>query len=554
MAKKWPEPQPQQVVSVVDYGATVTITANTQYGNWAAAATNQYRASKWYGLKHEGQGKYKIYRLYVKATASYDLKNAYDTYEGSGGAGVMTPCGSTPSGFVNLSTTAYTNNAFRANGTRLSGSTKVICQNGLLKYQEFKVIFPATPSTYYYRPNPASASKTFSVWSSEFDKGDQKAKDTFMAGSVSAPASAASASAVSSVQSGALDRLANNLASARREMDRITSNAKLRLEQTALHAQGNVIRQIESIQQTAIEKLKAAGYSDESIAWYFDPKRSPGADLYKPVGGGGQSGSNTNRGSQTGTGNNPSPPVATVAPTPAVTKVIIRAPFGYAKPAQKPRDQRPQIIQTYTEYVKDSSTSSGYKQRTGQDVFYFPYTPNNVTYSGLGSEWVEVPRQGNYPVVEWSKWNLMRVEMEFLVADDRIEQGGTRVPDGLFTPVHRQLNVLRRMAQRQAAISIFNMDDLLRLQMMRAQKTGKAMQFVIGDLQITANRRSVESVEKEITAATVRLTLQEIPIESVTIVRMSPPEISNFVPKRSTTDDPDDTGGRLISPDLTVYD
>lgn len=232
-----------------------------------------------------------------------------------------------------------------------------------------------------------------------------------------------------------------------------------------------------------------------------------------------------------------SPPKPAIAPTPAVTKVVVRAPYGFAKPATKAPDNRPQLIQNYTTYVKDSSVDGGVKAVNGQDIFVFPYTPNNVSYSGLGSKWDSIDREGNYPIVEWSSWDLMRCEMEFLVAEDRTE-GTTQVPDGLFVSVQDRLNTLRRMSQRQAAVSVFNLDDLFRVQVKRAKETGKALQFVIADLSFTSTRRSIDSVEKEITAASVKLTLQEIPMEKVSIVKMSPPTMSQpVVPRRTAPDE-----------------
>ena len=560
MAKNWPDPQPGQSVRTGDYGGTVPIVANTQYGNWQAAATNQYMPSGKWGLKSEGSANYVLYRLYIKAVMSDQWLNAYE-YSSSGVDSYVTCLGGNPSGPTPIRETNFyidgTVYAFRSDMTRLSSATRVKCENGLLKYASSKVSFPTNPTSYYYRPNPGTNPKTFSIWNNaEFKLGSNTQYNTFVRQNTSyTPSSTESTTALNNVSSGRHDRLTNSSTDARAQMDKITSNAKARLDQIALRGGTGVINQIENIVETARKKLQAAGYSADSIAWYFDPSRSPGSDLYTPSGGGGQTGSSSGSGGggrNTGSGSAPTPPVQEIAPTPAVTKVIIRAPFGYAKPAQLSRGNRPQMIQTFTEYVKDSTTSTGYKERTGHEVFYFPYVPNNVTYSGLGSEWVEIPRQGNYPLVEWAKWNLMRAEMEFLIADDRID-GSTRVPDGLFTPVTKQINLLRRMSQRQAPVSIFNMDDMLRLQMLRARQTGKAMQFVIGDLQITATRRAVESVEKEITAATVRLTLQEIPIEKVTIVKMNPPQISNYVPPKSSSSAQDDNSGRLISPDLTIF-
>lgn len=286
-----------------------------------------------------------------------------------------------------------------------------------------------------------------------------------------------------------------------------------------------------ALRELVQETLSAKGWPQSQITAFLVSKGVK-INTSTPVRGGGNTGGGG--GHSNPVNNPPKPPVA---PTPAVTKVVVRAPYGFAKPATKAPDNRPQIVQNYTTYVKDSSAPEGIKAVKGQDIFVFPYTPNNVSYSGLGSKWDSIDRQGNFPIVEWSSWDLMRCEMEFLVAEDRTE-GTTQVPDGLFVSVQDRLNTLRRMSQRQAAVSVFNLDDLFRVQVKRAQETGKALQFVIADLSFTSTRRSIESVEKEITAASVKLTLQEIPIEKVNLVKMSPPIMSTpIIPARSTPGD-----------------
>jgi len=290
----------------------------------------------------------------------------------------------------------------------------------------------------------------------------------------------------------------------------------------------------QSVKTAAENALRAKGYSDAMIAWYFNPSTNfPTSQVFT-----GPSGNNTGTNSGgSGGGGQSSPPRTQIAPTPAVTRVTIRAPFGYAAPPEKAPDVRPQLVQNYTDYERDNGVESGYRARKKQSVFYFPYVPSQVQYSGLGSEWVEIPRQGNFPIVEWSNWNLLKVQMEFLIAEDRQENGGATVPDGIFNSVSRRIQTLREMAQRQAAVSVFNLDDMFRVQLLRAKQTGKPMQFVISGLEITALRRSQNSIEKEITAAQVNLTLQEIPIEEVTLVKMSPPEFSEDPPKRKKDND-----------------
>lgn len=162
--------------------------------------------------------------------------------------------------------------------------------------------------------------------------------------------------------------------------------------------------------------------------------------------------------------------------------------------------------------------ASGYSSRTlshaleSIDEFIFPYTPNEIQYQGLGAKWVEVPRTGDLPLLEFSQWTLMKVSMEFVVANMEVTSGRI-YPDGLKTSIYDQLEQLRTMAQRPFPVSIFGLDQLLRVSMKRAELTGKPLEFVIGDMSVSSLQRTIQGGNKEITSARVKMTLQEIPIE-----------------------------------------
>lgn len=204
-------------------------------------------------------------------------------------------------------------------------------------------------------------------------------------------------------------------------------------------------------------------------------------------------------------------------PTPAVTRLVVRAPIGYVQPSGKDPSGRPEITQTYMKF-----NHNNFRLESKVDRFFFPVIPSTVSYSGLGSRWVEIPRKGDFPVVEFSDWALMKVQFEFLV---------THEMDGLFADVKAQLNQLRRMAQRRNPVSVYGMDNLFHLQMKRAQDTGKALQFVIADFTIQSQRRTVNPGDKEITVAQCSMTLQEMPIEEMNLVSMSiPPLADSSVP------------------------
>jgi hypothetical protein len=81
------------------------------------------------------------------------------------------------------------------------------------------------------------------------------------------------------------------------------------------------------------------------------------------------------------------------------------------------------------------------------------------------------------------------------------------------------------MAQRPYPISIFGLDQLLRISMRRAEMIGKPLEFVISDLSISSMRRTIEAGDKEITTAQVKLTLQEMPVEAIKSVMFGKPNI-----------------------------
>ena len=219
-------------------------------------------------------------------------------------------------------------------------------------------------------------------------------------------------------------------------------------------------------------------------------------------------------------------------PTRRPTTITIKAPFGYLRPdSSLLPDMRPQLVQYYPGYgsgrvdrqfgSRDPNRPHRNEVITPQvEVFYFPYIPQDIQYAGLGSEWTEIPRAADMPSVEWSRWHLMKATMEFLIAERM---------DGIFESVHEEIETLRRMSQRPYPISVYGMDSLLRISMRRAQQTGKPLEFVIADLSLGSLRRTMLEGDKEITAAQVKLTLQEIPVEEIRLARFPSPGFSEDV-------------------------
>jgi len=206
-------------------------------------------------------------------------------------------------------------------------------------------------------------------------------------------------------------------------------------------------------------------------------------------------------------------------------------PRGYAGRGAA-ASARPQMVQRYTKPAEGDA-----KAVNLDDVFTFRYVPQGIKYSGLGSEWTEIPRAEDIPFVDWARWQLMKVSFSFIIANDRTETGGRIVPDGLESSVDSQIEQLRRMAQRKNPVMLFNFDDMLSFQLRRgaANRTSPNMEFVINDLSITATRRTTDPTDgtpttpSQIAVAQVEITLTEIPVEVVGIVAL-PPIQSPFIP------------------------
>ena len=218
------------------------------------------------------------------------------------------------------------------------------------------------------------------------------------------------------------------------------------------------------------------------------------------------------------------------------TKIVVRMPKGYAPPfstaGTKPRMTQRQL----------DLTDSGQAIGTVTDTFIFPYIPQNIRYSDIGSDWREIPRAMNTSFVDWSGYKLMKVSMDFLVSaqyipsikdkDGKVIAQGTAVSDGLMNSVTNELNMLRRMATNKFPVTLEGFDDILQIQMARSRfEQPRGLQFVIQDLNITAGRRTIDettglaTTPSLISAAQVGITLQEIPVETVTIVKLPPLEL-----------------------------
>lgn len=198
------------------------------------------------------------------------------------------------------------------------------------------------------------------------------------------------------------------------------------------------------------------------------------------------------------------------APRVSTSTVVRFSSSGAEGEAGNGGSDRPQMIQ----YFKNSDgTSAEIPAR-----FEFAYRPNSVNYSNIGSEWTEISRVNNSPILDFRSFRLMKISFEFLVGDN----------NNIFTSCDDQLRVLRTMALRPFPVVFLGFDAMFSEQLTYPAFTGgSGIEFAIVDMSITSVQRaradagiSGQTPTGEINRATVSLTLQELPIETQTLIQL----------------------------------
>lgn len=146
--------------------------------------------------------------------------------------------------------------------------------------------------------------------------------------------------------------------------------------------------------------------------------------------------------------------------------------------------------------------------------FYFPFMPQEISYSQMSDELAEIPRAGTTPIVAFKSQQLMKISFEFVVAYPN---------DGLIRDVEDSIAILRFMATNShRPIVFFNMDSLF--QFGQKYRTlpggGSLLRWNIAELEMTSKRRNDAGL---ISQASFNITLQENRNPIVTIVRVPPP-------------------------------
>lgn len=186
------------------------------------------------------------------------------------------------------------------------------------------------------------------------------------------------------------------------------------------------------------------------------------------------------------------------------------------------REQMDQIYPTFTQKFND-----GYRS------FEFPFPPTNLVYQNLNPEWVEINRPGYVSLVGLSKYNLMRIQFEFLIAAPF---------DGIKYSVEDELVLLRNMANSTEPVFFNGMDSVTSTAIQlpgSSRSAGSGMFFRITDFSITSMRRNPKN---EITAAQCSIALQEDYSVALNAVSMPAIEYPPIMKPRVKKDKPAGVG------------
>ena len=191
-----------------------------------------------------------------------------------------------------------------------------------------------------------------------------------------------------------------------------------------------------------------------------------------------------------------------------VTRSTFGGRSGYTAPTiSRVASDKPQMVQQYR--LPDSVQPITRR-------FEFQFKPNQISYSGIGSEWTEIPRSGNVPIVDWKSYKLLQVTFQFLVAPDDDGNLDRRLDEKVIThSIDDKIRTLRQMATAPYPVYLLGFDEIMSEQMRFPFDGGRGVEFVIADFSVSSLLRTSEG---KINRAQCDITLREIPIESVRLI------------------------------------
>lgn len=284
-----------------------------------------------------------------------------------------------------------------------------------------------------------------------------------------------------------------------------------------------------------------------------------GASKTTPAGTGGNGSSNPSSGkgkggsaggsanSPSGSPNSPSAPTVIVNFKPDINiyNGVTQVYSGYA--------DKPHIQQIITDFDPIKNQRQRIIRR-----HIFEIIPNTFEFSQLSSTWNEIERSGNYPMVDWSKYNLTKCSFRFLVAGRRTDTNGnqsTLVNDGLDVSVEKEIENIRAIAGAPYPVVFNNFNTLLSTSYRFPYLDNtRNIQWVIADMSITATRLTPNG--RAIAAAEVSITLNEYPVIARDIIPLPPlapdlPVPRQCKPKPCKTPKPKSDG--IYTGDYEIY-
>jgi len=156
-------------------------------------------------------------------------------------------------------------------------------------------------------------------------------------------------------------------------------------------------------------------------------------------------------------------------------------------------------------------------------VFQFPFPPEQVSYSAVGPEMVEIPRPGRKPLVLWAGPKAKRVRFQFLVALPN---------DGMFIDVEDALKTLSEIAQSARPVFFTNADNFLGAP--GSYGGGSLTFWTIFDLSFDSQRRNAA---QRITSARCTIDLVENTNPQLDVVKLAPIEYTELVPIKNPLPD-----------------
>jgi hypothetical protein len=221
--------------------------------------------------------------------------------------------------------------------------------------------------------------------------------------------------------------------------------------------------------------------------------------------------------------------------TVTVTKSTFGGRSGYLSPAVSVSSgSQPQMVQQY----RIEGTGAPVTNR-----HIFQFKPNQVSYSGMGSEWTEIPRTGNVPLVDWKSYKLLQVTFQFLVApDDNGSLDDTTDGKKITLSIDDKIRILRKMAVTPYPVYLLGFDEILAQQMRFPFNAGRGVEFVIGEFNVTSLMRTDSG---EINRAQCDITLREIPIDSVKLIDFPKISFQGIAAEKKAKKEDGETGNNL---------